>query len=124
MADSQKQSKAKHIEEIRERFHSTDRAVIALVKESQRAVLAAASRNGCFKSLRIRPVCIKAEINRFSHNCATWKAIRDCHTPNICLTYLYLLLLCKATLLDYCFDLDISAAQFLCFRTGNSTDKK
>lgn len=36
MTDSQ-ESKAKHIEEIRERFHSTDRAVIALVRENQRA---------------------------------------------------------------------------------------
>lgn len=52
-----------------------------------------------------------------------WRSMRDCHTPNICLTYLQLLL-CKAALLDYCFDLDISAARFLCFCTGNSTGNK
>lgn len=95
----------------------------ALVRESQRAVLAAASQSWCF-SLSESDQSIKAEINRFSHNCATWRSVRDCHTPNICLTYLYLLLLCKAALLVYCFDLDISSARFLCFCTGNSTENK
>lgn len=121
MADSQKQSKAKHIEEIREGFQSIDRAVMALVRENQRT---AASQSWCFNLLRMKPVCIKTEINRFSHNCAMWTSVRDCHATKICLIHLYLLLLCKAALLYYCFDLDISATRFLCFHTGNSTENE